>query len=96
MSITARNTIDRTNGPLERHHKRPREAPQEAQKRPERGQREAQRGTTRGPERGPEAGRREIERGDGGNLAAHFFEVASEIFAMKHLPPEMHQKLDLR
>lgn len=53
-------------------------------------------GTRRGTRREAREETRGIERGDGGNLAAHFFEVASEIFAVKHLPPEMHQKLDLR
>ena len=57
------------------------------------------RGTREAPERHQRGTREEtlgIERGSGGNLAVHFFEVASKIFAVKHLPPEMHQKKDQR
>ena len=50
--------------------------------------REVRRGQKRSEERS-EREREEtrgIDRGSGGNLAPHFFEVASEIFAVKHLP----------
>ena len=35
----------------------------------------------------PEESLERIERWHGGTLATAFFEVASEIFAVKHLPP---------